>query len=183
VIVNLEKYHARFPGKTPGWATWAEFINDASALSEVDATGKPCLSGLDIDPDWPEPARHILLSQILQRGGSYWNATGDLFNFDTPEARASLASMVSWITVNKVMFPSLVPTINTFVTNRLVRGASGFGCTTDVTRPLSVIGYLGRPRHPRPAKIPRWRGTSSNRSRCPRTSCASGPPPPAPCPR
>src|SRR5439155_22201756 len=45
VIVNLDKYEAKFPGKTPGWADWKSFLADASALAEHDATGKPCTNG------------------------------------------------------------------------------------------------------------------------------------------
>ena len=143
VIVNLDKYQAKFPGKTPGWADWNAFIADAKALVEYDAMGKPCNNGLDIDPDWPEPARHILLSEILQRGGDYWSKTDHtLFDFDTPQARDSLTAMVEWLTMDKVMSRSLVPMKNTFVTVRLGRGATDVGCG-DPTQPLSVMGYLG----------------------------------------
>jgi len=143
VIVNMDKYRAKFPGKMPGWATWDEFLADAAALVERDAQGKPCTNGLDIDPDWPEPARHILLSQILQRGGRYWSMTDNtLFDFDTKEARDSLAAMVSWVTVNKIFSPDLIPTKNTFVTIRLGRGATEYGCG-DPTQPLSAMGYVG----------------------------------------
>jgi multiple sugar transport system substrate-binding protein len=144
VVVNVDKYQAKFPGKTPSWPTWAAFIAEAAALSEFDDSGKPCVNGLDIDPDWPEPARHILLSMILQRNGYYWSKTDPgLFDFNTPEARESLAEMVKWMTVDHVMSPALVPDKNTYVTSRLAKGATGFGCGTDVSAPLSVMGYAG----------------------------------------
>jgi multiple sugar transport system substrate-binding protein len=143
VIVNLDKYEAKFPGKTPGWADWSAFLADATALVEHDPAGRPCTNGLDIDPDWPEPARHILLSQILQRNGSYWSKTDPtLFDFDTPEARDSLAAMVDWVNKDQVMSPSLIPSKNTMVTVRLGRGATDYGCG-DPTQPLSLMGYVG----------------------------------------
>jgi multiple sugar transport system substrate-binding protein len=143
VIVNLDKWQAKFPDRSPGWADWGAFIADATALAEHDATGKPCTNGLDIDPDWPEPARHILLSQILQRGGHYWSKTDPtLFDFDSQEARDSLSDMVDWVNKDNVMSPSLIPTKNTFVTIRLGRGADEYGCG-DPTQPLSVMGYVG----------------------------------------
>jgi multiple sugar transport system substrate-binding protein len=141
VVVNLEKYQARFPGKTPGWADWPSFIAEAAALSEYDPAGRPCASGLDIDPDWHEPVKHILLSQILQRGGHYW-AADHTFDFATPEARDSLAAMVEWIRTDRVMDRALVPDRNTHVTTRLAAGATGYGWN-DPTRPLSVMGYVG----------------------------------------
>jgi multiple sugar transport system substrate-binding protein len=142
VIVNVDKYQAKFPGKSPGWPDWNTFIAEASALTEYDAAGVPRANGLDIDPQWPEPVRHILLSQILQRGGTYWSPAGNTFDFNTQAARDSLAFMASWITVNKIMFLNLVPPANTFVTNRLAQGATGFGWN-DIKRPLSVMGYIG----------------------------------------
>jgi multiple sugar transport system substrate-binding protein len=143
VIINLDKWEAKFPGRPPGWTDWNAFLADATALAERDSTGKPCTNGLDIDPDWPEPARHILLSQILQRGGQYWSKSEPgLFDFDTPQARDSLAAMVDWVNKDKVMSPSLIPTKNTFVTVRLGRGANEYGCG-DPAQPLSIMGYVG----------------------------------------
>jgi multiple sugar transport system substrate-binding protein len=143
VVVNLDRYQARLPGRQPGWTSWASFIAEASALARFDSIGKPCANGLDIDPDWPEPVRHIFLSQILQRGGHYWSA-GDprLFDFATPEAHDALAAMVAWVTQDRVLSTSLFPTRNTFVTIRLARGAASYGCG-DVAEPLSVMGYVG----------------------------------------
>jgi multiple sugar transport system substrate-binding protein len=141
VIVNVDKYQQRFPGKIPEWATWNDFITEAAALTEYDGSGKPCANGLDLSPDWPQPAEEILYAQILQRGGSYW-VNGE-FKFDTQQARDALATMVRWITVDRVMFPgALIPDKNTFFLNRLAGGATGYGCN-DPSRPLSVMAYAG----------------------------------------
>jgi multiple sugar transport system substrate-binding protein len=142
VVVNLDKYEARFPGKTPTWPDWRSFISDATALAEYDAAGKPMANGLDISPDWAGSVFHMFLAQILQRGGNYWGPTGDLFDFTTPQARDALTDMVSWVTQDKIMDTSLVPPRNTGVTERLAAGATGFGWS-DPARPLSVMGYIG----------------------------------------
>jgi multiple sugar transport system substrate-binding protein len=140
VVVNVDKYQAKF-AKAPGWADWDAFINDASALTEYDANMKPMANGLDIDPVWPQPAKHIFLSQILQRGGAYWAADGT-FDFSSPAAKDSLTAMVGWIKDKKVMDRSLVPDANTFVTTRLAMGATGSGWN-DPAKPLSLMGYAG----------------------------------------
>jgi multiple sugar transport system substrate-binding protein len=142
VVVNVDKYQAKYPGKMPNWTDWNAFLADASALTEYDAAGKPAANGLDIAPDWPQPAKHIFFSQILQRGGNYWSASGNTFDFHTPEARASLEDMIKWVNVDKVMFPSLIPDKNTFVTTRLATGATGYGWS-DPMKPLSIMGYCG----------------------------------------
>jgi hypothetical protein len=128
----------------PAWdkGTWADFIADAALMAEKDGTGKLVANGLDIDPGWPQPAKHIFFSSILQRGGNYWNATGDAFNFQTDQAKAALTDMVSWVTTQKLMSLSLVPMANTFVTTRLATGATGYG-KNDLKAPLSYIGYVG----------------------------------------
>jgi multiple sugar transport system substrate-binding protein len=144
VVVNLDKYQAKYPGKTPGWSDWASFIKEASELSEYDANMKPAANGLDIDPDWPQPAKHIFFSQIIQRGGNYWSAKNDgTFDFGTQAAKDSFTAMVNWVNKDKVMFPSsLVPDKDTFVTTRLATGASGYGWN-DPAKPLSIMGYCG----------------------------------------
>jgi multiple sugar transport system substrate-binding protein len=155
VVLNLNKYEAKFPASTPGsWADWRAFIAQAAALTEYDEAGVPRANGLDIDPNWPPATREIFLSQILQRGGRYWtdsgvgdpmafdSSEGDLFNFTTPEARATLTEMVGWIANDRVMFRGLVPPSNTHVTTRLAAGAAGFGWG-DPARPLAVMGYVG----------------------------------------
>jgi multiple sugar transport system substrate-binding protein len=142
VMVNLDKYQAKYPGKAPGWASWDSFIAEASALTEYDAAGAPKANGLDIDPSWAQPTKHIFFSQILQRGGGYWSASGDTFDFSTPAARASLSAMVEWLTKDRVMFLSLVPPTQSFVINRMLAGATGYGWN-DTGKPLSIMGYIG----------------------------------------
>jgi multiple sugar transport system substrate-binding protein len=141
VVVNMDKFQAMHPGMQPSWATWGDFIADAHALAEFDGT-TPKANGLDIDTGWPQPVKHILLSQILQRGGTYWAADGT-FDFQSDAAKASFHEMVSWIKDQKVMSPAaLVPAANTFVTTRLALGDSGSGWK-DPAKPLSVMGYVG----------------------------------------
>jgi multiple sugar transport system substrate-binding protein len=143
VVVNLDKYHARFMGRTPAWSRWSDFIAEAAALTEHDAQGVPRANGLDIDPVWPPATWELLLAQILQRGGDYWASPAhDAFNFHTQAAHDGLTEMVNWITVDKVMYPDLVPPSNTYVTTRLAAGATGFGWS-DPLEPLAVIGYVG----------------------------------------
>jgi multiple sugar transport system substrate-binding protein len=142
VVVNLDKYEARYPGRSPGWADWGTFIREAAELTEYDAAGQPAANGLDIAPDWPQPVKHIFFSQILQRGGRYWVEGNNAFDFSSPEAVDSLTEMVNWVVRDKVMFPSIVPRMNTFVTTRLVGGATGYGWN-DPSKPLAVMGYAG----------------------------------------
>jgi multiple sugar transport system substrate-binding protein len=143
VVLNVDKYHARFPGKTPGWIDWKAFLADASGLAEFDTDGTPRANGLDIDPNWPGAAVYIFLSQILQRGGHYWAPDKQTFDLNTPEARDTLTDITNWMIKDKVMSLSLVPNrTDTFVVTRLVQGATGYGWN-DPNRPLSAMGYLG----------------------------------------
>lgn len=142
VLVNVDKYQAKFSRPTPNWSTWETFVAEAAALTEYDAAGMPMANGLDIDPSWAQPAKHLFFSQILQRGGSYWSTRGDSFDFSTPAAHASLTAMVDWIVRDKAMFLSLIPPIETFVVHRLLGGATGYGWN-DPSKPLSIMGYIG----------------------------------------
>jgi multiple sugar transport system substrate-binding protein len=151
VVVNMDQYQAKFPGKTPSWNDWGAFIDEAASLTQYDSTGKPRANGLDIElQGWPQPAKHIFLSQILQRGGKYWTGTGeapnfakgDNFDFTNEHAKATLTEMVKWVNDKKILHRELIPEANTFVTTRLAMGATGYGWS-DVTKPLSIMGYAG----------------------------------------
>jgi multiple sugar transport system substrate-binding protein len=143
VVANVDKYQAKFPGKTPGWPDWTTFIGEASMLAEFDSAGMPLANGLDLDPNWPGPVVYIFLAAVLQRGGHYWSATGDSFDLNTQEARDALTDISNWINTNKVMSMSLIPTDpNGFVGTRLAVGNSGYGWK-DPAKPLSVMGFIG----------------------------------------
>jgi multiple sugar transport system substrate-binding protein len=156
VVVNMTKYQAKYGATaTPNWTNWADFIGQASELTEYDAQNKPAANGLDIDNGWPQPVKHIFLSLILQNGGKYWDGAdtafdatkGHNFKFANNEAaNKALTEMVKWIATDKVMFPKeLVPAMNTFVTVRLAGGASGYGWDepSNPNKPLSIMGYAG----------------------------------------
>jgi len=128
VVVNMEKYQAQFPGKTPGWTDWEAFLTEAAALTEYDGL-VPKANGLDIDPAWSPPMRHIFVSQILQRGGTYLDANKN-FVFTSMEAHDALTAMADWVVNRKVMSMSLIPDKNTGVTTRLAAGATGYGWGT-----------------------------------------------------
>jgi multiple sugar transport system substrate-binding protein len=140
VVVNLDRYEARFK-RMPSWPDWNSFISEAAQLTELDSAGNPAANGLDIAPDWPQPVKHLFFSQILQRNGKYFKADGT-FDFQSPEAKASFTEMVKWVRDSKVMYRSLIPDKNTFVTTRLAIGATDYGWK-DPARPLSIMGYVG----------------------------------------
>jgi multiple sugar transport system substrate-binding protein len=143
IVLNVDKYQARFPGKTPAWPDWRSFISDAAGLAEFDTDGTPRANGLDIDPNWPGPAVYIFLAAIRQRNGEYWAPNRLAFDLNTPEANAALTDITNWIKVDKVMSLSLIPVrADAFVGTRVARGATGYGWN-DPNRPLSVSGYLG----------------------------------------
>jgi multiple sugar transport system substrate-binding protein len=142
VVVNLTKYRSKYgSGATPAWATWSDFIRQAAELTEYNVDGAPQANGLDIAMEWPQPAKHIFLAQILQRGGAY-RASDGTFNFTSQAAREALAEMVKWVVTDKVMHTSLIPGENTFVTVRLAWGATSYGWN-DPAKPLSIMGYVG----------------------------------------
>jgi multiple sugar transport system substrate-binding protein len=143
VVLNVDKYHEKFPGKVPSWVDWPTFIGEAHTLAEFDVDGTPRANGLDIDPTWPGPAVYIFLAAILQRGGHYWAPNQQTWDLNTPEARAALTDITNWIINDKVMSLSLVPIrSDSFVGTRLAQGATGYGWN-DPAKPLSVMGYLG----------------------------------------
>jgi multiple sugar transport system substrate-binding protein len=153
VVVNVDKFRARFPGRTPAWVDWTSFIADAAALAEFDGA-TPKANGLDIDPNWPGPVVYIFFAQILQRGGQYWAPSGDRLDLMTQAARDAVTDMTNWITRDKVMSLSLIPDRpDIFVATRLARGATGT---------VSSATAAGRSRCRTPAATRVSPGTSSS---------------------
>jgi multiple sugar transport system substrate-binding protein len=143
VVVDVDKYQMRFPGKTPSWSDWPTFIGEASMLAEFGPDGAPKANGLDIDPNWPGPMVYIFLAAIKQRDGQYWSAKGDTFDLTSQAANDALADIVSWVVKDKVMSLSLIPPgPGGFVGTRLANGTTGYGWS-DPNKPLSVMGYVG----------------------------------------
>jgi multiple sugar transport system substrate-binding protein len=102
ILVNMQRYRAKFPGKTPAdWKTWDDVLNDAKALTERDAAGKVTVAGLEFRHR--DPVKHIFLALILQQGGQFWNADHSAFTFNTPEARNALQWMADAALVHKYL--------------------------------------------------------------------------------
>jgi ABC-type glycerol-3-phosphate transport system substrate-binding protein len=142
VVLDVDKYQMRFPGKSPSWPDWRSLIMDASGLAEFDGA-VPKANGLDIDPNWPGPIVYIFLASILQHGGTYWSAGGNTFDLGTQAAKDALADITGWVVKDKVMSLSLTPAgPGAFVGKRLAQGQTGYGWG-DVNKPLSVMGYIG----------------------------------------
>jgi ABC-type glycerol-3-phosphate transport system substrate-binding protein len=143
MVVDVDKYQARFPGKSPSWPDWTTLIMEAAGLAEFDMAGTPMTNGLDIDPNWPGPIVYIFLADILQHGGTYWSASGNSFDLSNQGAKDALADITSWVVTNKVMSLKLVPPgPGTFVATRLAQGQRGYGYD-NIDKPLSVMGYIG----------------------------------------
>ena len=94
VMVNKAMYEAAGLAYPPKWNSMAELLSDANQLVQMDGdvmtvSGFQFISG--------DGLTFQLLAGILQRGGEYWKPDGSGLTLDTPEARATLEDMKSWV--------------------------------------------------------------------------------------
>lgn len=88
VLVNKAMFEDAGLAYPPQWESWDDLVADAKALTKVGDDGQMTVAGFHFISG--DGIAFQFLSEILQRGGEYWNEDMTGFNFQTPEARATL---------------------------------------------------------------------------------------------
>lgn len=95
VLVNPRMYEAAGLEYPPQWETWDDLIVDAQALTQIGEDGQMTVAGYNfINYD---ALYFLFLSEILQRGGQYWNEDQTAMTLDTPEVTATLEHLLSMV--------------------------------------------------------------------------------------
>ena len=104
VLVNPALFEAAGLPFPPQWAKTEDMLSDAQKLAQYEGdtmtvSGFHFISG--------DGLAFQLLAGILQRGGEYWKPDGSGMQFTTPEAKATLEDMKSWVDTYKATDPFL----------------------------------------------------------------------------
>jgi len=105
VLVNPAMFEAAGLTYPPAWASYADLVSDATALSQYGDDGLMTVAGYHYTN--ADAIAFGFLAGILQNGGDYWNEDQSAFTFNTPEARATLEQMVALVdeaAVDPVLF-------------------------------------------------------------------------------
>ncbi len=127
VLVNKAMFEEAGLEYPPTWETWDELLADAKALTRVGDDGQMTVAGFHFITGDGIP--FLLLSEILQRGGNYWNEDQTAFTLNTPEARATLEQFKAIVDagiIDPVLFNGESNWVGTsFFTNQVAIGYIG----------------------------------------------------------
>jgi multiple sugar transport system substrate-binding protein len=103
-LVNPAHFEGTGVPYPPDWQTMEQLIDEASKLSQFDGdtmmrAGYQFVSG--------DGLPFLLLEGILEQGGTYFAEDGKHFNFDTPEAVATIQLLVDMAQKHKLVDPVL----------------------------------------------------------------------------
>ena len=104
VLVNPKMFEAAGLEYPPKWDSMDDLLSDAQAMTVSDGESMT-VSGFNFISG--DGLAFQFMAGILQRGGEYWKADGTGVDFDTPEARATLEEMKSWVDTWGVTDPFL----------------------------------------------------------------------------
>jgi len=131
----FEKAGITFP---PKWATFDELLADAQKMTEV-TDGAMAVAGWD--PITGDGLTFTLLAGILEQGGNYFASDGRHFNFDTPEAKKMIQTMVDWAQKYKVVDPIVFTDESNSVSTSFFTGNMAIGFIGSWAAGEGIISY------------------------------------------
>ena len=124
VMVNKALFEEAGLTYPPEWKTTQDLLANAQKLVKTDGD-MMSVSGYNFISN--DGLAFQFLAGILQRGGEYWKPDGSGLTFTTPEAKATLEDMKSWVTEYKVTDPFLFNRDSNWVGNSFFTNQSAIG--------------------------------------------------------
>ncbi len=109
----------------PAWKTWDDVMADAKALTKINDDGVMSVAGLHYTNN--DQLFTYLLAGILEQGGSYFAEDGKHFNFNTPEAIATIQKLMDMAVTDKVVDPVIYNAESEWVGTSFAEGHSAIG--------------------------------------------------------
>jgi multiple sugar transport system substrate-binding protein len=109
----------------PAWKTWDDVMADAKALTKVGDDGVMSVAGLHYTNN--DQLFTYLLAGILEQGGNYFAEDGKHFNFNSPEAIATIQKMMDMAITDKVVDPVIYNAESEWVGQSFAEGHSAIG--------------------------------------------------------
>jgi multiple sugar transport system substrate-binding protein len=109
----------------PAWTTWSDVIADAQKLTKMNEDGSMAVAGLHYTNN--DQLFTYFLAGILEQGGSYFAEDGKHFNFNSPEAIATIQKLIDMAVVDKVVDPVIYNAESEWVGTSFAEGHSAIG--------------------------------------------------------
>jgi multiple sugar transport system substrate-binding protein len=109
----------------PAWKTWDDVVADAKALTKMSDDDVMSVAGLHYTNN--DQLFTYLLAGILEQGGSYFAEDGKHFNFNSPEAIATIQKLMDMAITDKVVDPVVYNAESEWVGTSFAEGHSAIG--------------------------------------------------------
>jgi len=118
----FEKAGVTYP---PKWANWDAVVTDAEKLTEVGSDGVMTVAGMHYTNS--DQLFTYFLAGILEQGGNYFAEDGKHFNFNSPEAIATIQKLVDMAQQDKVVDPIIFNADSEWVGDSFAQGHNAIG--------------------------------------------------------
>ena len=109
----------------PQWKNWDAVVADAKKLTTVGPDGVMTVAGLHYTNN--DQLFTYLLAGILEQGSNYFAEDGKHFNFNSPEAVATIQKLMDMAQVDKVVDPIIFNAESEWVGESFAQGHNGIG--------------------------------------------------------
>ena len=123
--VNPALFEAAGVAYPPKWTTWDEVVADAEKLTQVGADGVMTVAGMHYTNS--DQLFTYFLAGILEQGGNYFAEDGKHFNFNSPEAVATIQKLMDMAQKNKIVDPIIFNADSEWVGDSFAQGHNAIG--------------------------------------------------------
>jgi len=123
--VNPALFEAAGLTYPPKWDNWDAVVADAEKLTAVGSDGVMTVAGLHYANS--DQLFTYFLAGILEQGSDYFAEDGKHFNFNSPEAIATIQKLMDMAQTNKVVDPIIFNADSEWVGESFAQGHNGIG--------------------------------------------------------
>lgn len=123
--VNPALFEAAGVTYPPKWQTWDDVVADATKLTQVGSDGVMTVAGLHYTNN--DQLFTYFLAGILEQGSNYFADDGKHFNFNSPEAIATIQKLIDMAQTDKVIDPIIFNAESEWVGESFAQGHNGIG--------------------------------------------------------
>lgn len=137
--VNPTLFEAAGIAYPPAWANWDAVIEDAKKMTVVGADGVMTVAGLHYTNS--DQLFTYFLAGILEQGGNYFAEDGRHFNFNSPEAVATVQKLMDMAQKDLVVDPIIFNAESEWVGESFAQGHNAIGVLGSWYAGDAKVGY------------------------------------------
>jgi multiple sugar transport system substrate-binding protein len=123
--VNPSLFEAAGVAYPPQWKTWDDVIADAKKMTTLGSDGVMTVAGMHYTNS--DQLFTYFLAGILEQGGNYFAEDGKHFNFNSPEAIATIQKLMDMAQKDKIVDPIIFNQDSEWVGESFAQGHNAIG--------------------------------------------------------